>query len=280
MVDPEPTFLDGFVEGVQDFLPELTSSRRTETIPIDPAILDSETACEVVCLEITSTTRETRCDGQDGDGRRSSPDPLLNALPSDHHANLSVQWFTIACNRARAAHVPFLVLPSDSTGEEAVVVSELQQLADIASAQQPISALRITQAVDQPNFGLYLDSFHGLTKLWASPFDPDGKLPNADHNLRVSLRDFQDHYPHDNIFYVQLSDSERFDPSFRRPICDISKKLLKSWIADKEFNSWVLLETFDRRMRVAEFQPGTAAQRGRQSWRKLQDVLPAINSNM
>ncbi|KAB8239299.1 uncharacterized protein BDW43DRAFT_295785 [Aspergillus alliaceus] len=183
-----------------------------------------------------------------------------NALPSDHHANLSVQWFTIACNRARAAHVG--ILPgnnsSDSTGEEAVVVSELQQLADIASAQQPISALRITQAVDQPNFGLYLDSFHGLTKLWASPFNPDGKLPNADHNLRASLRDFQDHYPRDNIFY----------------------KLLKSGIADKGFNGWVLLETFDRRMWIAEFQPGTAAQHGRQSWRKLQDALPAINSNM
>ncbi|KAF5861729.1 hypothetical protein ETB97_012606 [Aspergillus alliaceus] len=298
--------------GIEIVFSDLEVYARAKELSFSEAAEDIRRICETHQVEILSLAPFENFEGHNS--------PLEGRLET------AKKWINIA----RILEATYLQVPaqysSDSTGEEAVVVSELQQLADIASAQQPIvaiayepmswsthcstwqSALRITQAVDRPNFGLCLDSFHELTKLWASPFDPDGKLPNADHNLRVSLRDLQDHCPLDNIFYVQLSDGERFDPPFStshpwylegdapqfiwsrhaRPFPLETQlgaymplqEVVKSWIADKGFNGWVSLETFDRRMRVAEFQSVTAAQRGRQSWHKLQDALLVINSNI
>ncbi|KAF7585445.1 hypothetical protein BBP40_010893 [Aspergillus hancockii] len=120
----------------------------------------------------------------------------------------------------------------DCTGEEKVIVFELQQLADLARGEQPVvavayepmswsthcstwqTALHIAEAVNRSNFGLCIDSFHEATKHWASPFKSSGKLPNADNDLRGSLRAFREQCPLDKVFYVQLSDAERFDPPF------------------------------------------------------------------
>lgn len=73
---------------------------------------------------------------------------------------------------------------------KSAIVSDLQQLADLASstepkiaiAYEPMSwsvhnstwedALDTVTAVDRENFGLCLDNFHIITKLWASPSNP------------------------------------------------------------------------------------------------------------
>ncbi|EAW10308.1 uncharacterized protein ACLA_047770 [Aspergillus clavatus NRRL 1] len=78
------------------------------------------------------------------------------------------------------------------------------------------NALQLIEAVDRPNFGLRLDSFHLVTKLWEDPFARSGKYPHADQQLAASLHRFQQHCPLEMIFYVQFSDSERFDPPFSR----------------------------------------------------------------
>lgn len=292
--------------GIEIVFSDIEVYAREKNLSLSEAASEIQKICETHGIEVVSLAPFENFEGHNS--------------PVEGRLQLAAKWIDIA----RILKAAYLQVPaqysSDCTGEEAVIVMELQQLADLARAQQPIiaiayepmswsthcstwqSALHIIQRVDRPNFGLCLDTFHELTKLWASPFDPSGKLPNADQNLRESLRDFQDHCPLDKIFYVQLSDGERFDPPFSTshpwylegeapqftwsrharpfpletemggymPIPEVAR----SWIADKGFNGWVSLEVFDRRMREPAFQPETAARRGSYSWRKLQDALP------
>lgn len=240
------------------------------------------------------------------EGARS---PLSDRLATAKH------WLSIA----RILKAPYLQVPSqfnpDSSTDETVIVPELQQLADLASAETPVvsiayeylswgtycstwdTALRLVQLVNRPNFGLCVDTFHELTKLWGSPFATSGKYPSADANLRDSLTRFRDTVPLDKIFYVQLSDGERFDPPFsashpwyvegEAPEFSWSKhgrpfpletalggympvpEVVRAWVLETGFQGWISMEVFDRQMRSREFEPDTAAIRARESWRKV-----------
>lgn len=230
-------------------------------------------------------------------------------------------WIEIA-SQLGAAH---LQVPSqyshDSTGDEKVVITELRELADLASAKHPPisiayealswgahhstleSSLHVVEKVDRPNFGLCLDTFHVVTKVWADPFAKSGKYPNAETNLEATLDSFAQKCPLDKIFYIQLSDGERFDPPFSKthpwyledeaPQFTWSKharpfpgetdlggympvsEVARSWIGDMGFKGWVSLETFDRRMRDARVRPEVAAGRGVEAWKRVQmDIAP------
>ncbi|KAK9783805.1 putative 2-dehydropantoate 2-reductase [Seiridium cardinale] len=74
------------------------------------------------------------------------------------------------------------------------------------------SALRVLEAVNRSNFGLCLDSFHILTKLWSSPHEVSGKYPDADADPADSLHGFERNFPVEKLFHVQLPDGEKFDP--------------------------------------------------------------------
>lgn len=239
--------------------------------------------------------------------------PLSDRLSTAKH------WLAIG----RILHAPYLQVPAqfnpDSITDEAVIVQELQQLADLGAAETPAiaiayeymswstycstwdTALRLVQLVDRANFGLCMDTFHELTKLWATPFSPSGKYPSGDAALRDSLRRFKETVPLEKIFYVQLSDGERFDPPFspshpwyvhgEAPQFTWSKygrpfpletelggympvpEVVSSWVLETGFRGWISMEVFDRRMRSREFEPETAAIRARESWRKVQAAV-------
>jgi hypothetical protein len=126
---------------------------------------------------------------------------------------------------------------------------------------------------------------------------PFRKYANADRDLETDIREFVDMFPMEKLFYVQLSDGERFDPPFSknhpwyvegeaveftwskhaRPF-PLEKELggymplvevVRGWALEKGFGGWVSLESFDRRMREDRFEPETAARRAAESWRKL-----------
>lgn len=203
----------------------------------------------------------------------------------------------------------------DCRSNHAVVVSDLQRLADLASsidpniaiAYEPMSwsvhnstwqeAFDTIKAVDRDNLGLCLDSFHIVTKLWASPFEQSGIYPNGKESLSQSLERFKRNFPLEKLFYVQLSDGERFNPPFSknhpwylegeapeftwsrhaRPFpleTDLGgympiTQFLQTCVADKGFHGWISLEIFDRRMREESFKIETAASRGKISWANL-----------
>ncbi|PYH94400.1 4-hydroxyphenylpyruvate dioxygenase [Aspergillus ellipticus CBS 707.79] len=241
--------------------------------------------------------------------------------PLQERLSLAKHWLDIA----RTLSATYLQIPSqfdlEASTDENLIVSELRELADLASAEEPVisvayeplswgiycstweTALHLVNAVDRTNFGLCLDNFHEAMKLWGSPFERTGKYPTADRDLKESLRRFIEQCPLEKVFYVQLSDGERFDPPFSSmhpwyqegeapqftwskharpfpfeaefggylPILDI----VRAWVVAKGYTGWVSMEVFDRRMRSEEFQPEEAGRRARESWRRLQEGLRA-----
>jgi len=236
--------------------------------------------------------------------------------PLKERLAVAQRWLDLA----RILGATYLQVPSqygtDSIRDEAVIVSEMQQLADLASSLSPVisiayeplswgvvystwdDVLRLTQLVDRDNFGICLDTFHETTKLWASPFTDSGVYPDGPEKLAASLRRFVTSIPVEKLFYVQLSDAERFDPPFSKshpwylegeapeftwskharpypleteyggytPITDV----IQAWLVDVQFKGWVSMEIFDRRMRDEAYKPETAAERGWRSWEKVQ----------
>lgn len=236
--------------------------------------------------------------------------------PIKERLSAAAQWLDLA----RLLGATYLQIPSqystDSIHDEAVIVSEMQQLADLASSLSPVisiayeplswgvvystwdDALRLTQLVNRDNFGLCVDTFHELTKLWASPFSASGIYPDGPERLADSLRRFVADIPVNKVFYVQLSDAELFDPPFSTnhpwyvegeapeftwskharpfpletefggytPVTDVAR----AWLVDTGFKGWVSMEIFDRRMRDEAYNPETAAARGWRSWEKVQ----------
>lgn len=246
--------------------------------------------------------------------------PLLDRLKK------ATQWIKVA----RTLCAPFLQVPAqydaDAIGDEDVIITELRQLCDMASSEQPVvsiayepmswstyhstweSSLRLVDAVARENFGLCLDTFHIITKLWADPFAPSGKYPNADNILRDSLTRFVRDCPLEKIFFVQLSDGEKFDPPFSKehpwhlegeapqftwskharpfpyetelgaymPVAEVAR----AWIVEKGYRGWVSMEIFDRRMRDKDSRVEHAAIRGMESCRKLKYELDAAKSKI
>jgi sugar phosphate isomerase/epimerase len=246
--------------------------------------------------------------------------------PLQRRLEIAQQWIDIA----RTLEATYLQVPAqctqDCSGDESIIVSELRQLSDLGSAREPVisiayepmswsthvstwqSTLRVIQAVDRPNFGLCLDSFHILTKLWGSPYERSGKHPNADTDLAESLASFKKDFPIEKLFYVQLSDGEKFDPPFSRqhpwfmegeaaeftwskharpfpgeshlggylPVADF----FKACVVDKGFKGWVSMEIFDRRMRAAEFEISEAASRATRSWASLSKQVQSPSAKL
>jgi sugar phosphate isomerase/epimerase len=142
-----------------------------------------------------------------------------------------------------------------------------------------------------------------MTKLWADPFVPSGKYPEADLVLRESLRRFLRDCPLEKIFFVQLSDGEKFEPPFSKehpwyldseapqftwsrhappfpyeaelgaymPVAEVAR----AWIVEKGYKGWVSMEVFDRRMRDESCLVEHSAIRGMESWKKLRGELDA-----
>lgn len=243
--------------------------------------------------------------------------------PFETRFKTATRWVEIAS----ILHATYLQVPSqyskDTTGGEGVIVSELSQLADLGASQDPAvsiayealswgtynstweSALDVVEKVDRPNFGLCLDTFHIVTKVWGDPFAKSGKYPKADANLHETMKRFAEKCPLERIFYVQLSDGEKFDPPFSRqhpwyledeapqftwskharpfpyetsrggymPVSEIARE----WIVKKGFTGWVSLETFDRRMRDKDHKIETAASRGLESWKRVQTDIAPVN---
>ncbi|KAL4932465.1 sugar phosphate isomerase/epimerase family protein [Aspergillus undulatus] len=233
--------------------------------------------------------------------------------PLTERLKIASHWLDLA----RILGAPYLQIPSqydanNSTTDESVIVSEMQQLSDLAASSSPViklayeplswgvvystwdDALRLVNLVNRDDFGLCVDTFHELTKLWASSFEKSGVYPDGPERLSSSLWRFVETIPIEKVFYVQLSDAERFDPPFSKshewyiegeapeftwskharpfplekefgaytPVLDV----VRAWIVEAGFKGWVSMEIFDWRMRDADYGIGTAAERGWKSW--------------
>lgn len=291
--------------GIEIVFGELETWSRSQNISILAGAEKIQTICSKNRLDILSLAPFENFEGDQS--------PLKERLQK---ASL---WIDVA----RKLRAPYLQVPAhygtDAKGEKNIIVSELRQLADLGSSQNPSvsiayepmswsthyptweSALQLVEAVNRPNFGLCLDTFHIATRLWGDPHAISGKFPDADRSLRESLQRYLNSCPLEKVFFVQLSDGEKFNPPFSKahpwylegeapqftwskharpfpyeshfgaylPVAEIAR----AWIVEKGYKGWVSLEIFDRRMRQGDIQPEAAARRGMKSWKRLQKDL-------
>lgn len=288
-------------KGIEIVYFELEAFAQSQAISIFEGAEKIRALCQGLDLAIVSLAPFENYEGD--------PSPLSDRLSKATH------WVGIA----RALCATYIQIPSnfkpDAIGDREIVVSELRHFAEIGSAEQPVisiayeylswgthcstweTALEYVNQVNRPNFGLCLDTFHEATKLWGDLYAPSGRFPNSDEVLRNSLDRFIANCPAEKIFFVQLSDGEKFEPPFSKdhpwyvegeaPQFTWSKharpfpyeqdkgaylpvrEIAEAWIVGTGFKGWVSLEIFDRRMRDSNSRIETAAKRGIESWKAL-----------
>jgi 4-hydroxyphenylpyruvate dioxygenase len=226
-------------------------------------------------------------------------------------------WFKIA----KTLQVDIIQIPSyfwsqGATGDFKVIASDLRELADLGAKETPPirfayepmawgahvdlwqQGWEIVKLVDRPNFGMCLDTFQILAKVWGDVTSKTGQVENADQILENDIKEFLRTVSLDKIYYVQLSDAERLEtplsPSHPwytanlKPNMTWSRnarifpleedlkgylpvlRLFKAWIFDWGYRGWVSMEIFNRSMSDPDpAVPQSHAQRGAESWRKI-----------
>ncbi|KAJ5189819.1 hypothetical protein N7491_008138 [Penicillium cf. griseofulvum] len=289
------------ITGIEIVYNDLLTYSKNQNISIQTGAQQIYTLCLETNLQVLSLAPFENYEG--------------STTPVEERLVLAQHWLELA----RLLHAPYLQVPSiytpDCTRDEKTIIADLQQLADRASckpiisiAYEPLSwgtncstwesALSIVPRVDRPNFGLCLDTFHEGTRLWGDNASPAGMQMDAETKLRESLRRFVRDCPLEKIFYVQLSDAERFEISYSlahpwalpgeakeftwskhaRPFpLEVEfgaylpvVQIARAWIVEVGFEGWVSMEVFDRRMKDGRVSPETAARRAVESWRKVQ----------
>ena len=236
---------------------------------------------------------------------------------------------------ARAMGAEMIQVPStfepNSTGDEKVIVEELRALADLGIEESPDSresgtisfayealawgihhaslddAVRTVELVDRPNFGLCLDTYHVIARMWADPHSSStgtGIRPGGSAALKGTLDRFMAQCPVEKIFYLQLSDAERLQqplreghPGYRAEWAHWDAtmhwciwgrlfpyetehgayfpmdQILRLWLNEKQWRGWVSMEIFHRDMNKESFGPEVLAERGYRSWLKIKDSV-------
>ncbi|OIW32716.1 putative 4-hydroxyphenylpyruvate dioxygenase [Coniochaeta ligniaria NRRL 30616] len=219
---------------------------------------------------------------------------------------------------------PVVQMPSQflehSTASEAVIVPELRQLADLAAgsgitvAYEAVAfaahnglwqdGLRVVRAVDRPNFGLCLDTFHVHARIWGDAMAESGVQEGGDEALAASMREFVATCPRDKVVYMQLSDAGRFQPPLRWdselfeglevrdprlawsrgnrpfpgegyfPVVDTAR----TWIGEYGWDGWVSIEVFLREAEEEENGPEVLVKRAMKAVQRVEKGLQKHNT--
>ncbi|KAI0827514.1 xylose isomerase-like TIM barrel [Hypoxylon sp. FL0890] len=213
--------------------------------------------------------------------------------------------------------IPSNFLPSAELSEDpCVAVADLRELADMGLQQRPpirfvYEALcwgtrcdlweqswDTVQAVNRPNFGLCLDTFHIAGRIYADPCSPTGRAPDCERAMQESIARLVATVDISKVFYIQVVDAERLAEPLTRghefydagqparmswsrncrlfygemergaylPVTEISRAIFQ----ELGFEGWVSMELFSRRMSDADaVVPRELASRGAAAWAKL-----------
>jgi 4-hydroxyphenylpyruvate dioxygenase len=120
---------------------------------------------------------------------------------------------------------------NEISSDTSLIVSDLRELADLGLQQTPVIRFAyeslswgtyvdkwelcwdIVQRVDRPNFGICLDSFNILGRIYADPTAESGRTNNAEEEVRESIQRLVSRIgPHkEKIFFIQIVDAERLE---------------------------------------------------------------------
>ncbi|KAL2378707.1 hypothetical protein RJ035_007349 [Blastomyces gilchristii] len=224
---------------------------------------------------------------------------------AEHHRLLNGKlalWFQLVkILRTDMIQIPANFLGPDpgtgkarTTGDLDVIVSDLREVAERGVAGGPARSVR---RVDRANFGICLDTFNLAGRVYADPAVRDGKMVNADANLRASLARLVATIDVRKVFYIQVVDGERLErPLVKGHEWHVSGQPSRmSWsrnarlfafeedrggylpilaiaraFFDLGFEGWISLELFSRSTADPKPDiPAAHARRGAESWRKL-----------
>jgi sugar phosphate isomerase/epimerase len=285
---------------------------------------DLEAYCKVMSLSLKDGASSIKDLCMSNDICILSLNPFKNfeghTSPLSARLGTAAQWLDIA----RILGAQYLQVPSqfdegNSTSDMKTIVSDLKALADLAAegdvkvdiAYEAVAwgsyvstwqqSRDIVQLVNKGNFGLCVDAFHVISRLWGDNTVSGGKAEGGMDRLKSSLEELRADCPLDKLFYIQLSDGELFEPPLGPnheffnaeldpriiwsrnarpfpletelkayfPVVDFAR----SCLVDMGFQGWVSFEIFDWRMRQATSDPMVAAQRGKDSWSRITDLL-------
>ncbi|KAH7111735.1 sugar phosphate isomerase [Dactylonectria estremocensis] len=129
----------------------------------------------------------------------------------------------------QVVQVPSNWLREGTTGDIDVIVKDLVEMAEIGLQQDPVvsfayeavawgtpidtweGAWDVVKRVNKPNFGLCLDTYHIVARVWGDPTIPGCKVSTGDIDLQRSMVRLVKDVDVEKIFYVQLGDAERLN---------------------------------------------------------------------
>ncbi|KAJ3545830.1 hypothetical protein NM208_g2315 [Fusarium decemcellulare] len=246
-----------------------------------------------------------------------TPTPLSSRLDT------AFEWMNVAHEfGCTVLQVP-INFSNNAVGDEKVIVDDLRALAELGLQQKPpISiayealawglhvadweeSLRVVDLVDCPNFGLCIDTYHVLTRVWADPRTVSGVRPGAASALRDTIQRFRTTCPPEKIIYIQLSDGEKMSPPILpgHPVYRADEDstyswclygrvfpleaeegayfplegILRAWLIESGWKGWVSMETFHRDMDQRTITPGAWAARAVKSWDRITRLLSDKN---
>jgi 4-hydroxyphenylpyruvate dioxygenase len=205
--------------------------------------------------------------------------------------------------------------PNKTTGGEKVI-DDFRELSELGAKENPPirfayeymawgayvdswqKAWEVVKRVDRPNFGMCLDTYHTLARVYGDPISPSGLQPNALEALKADLASLVKTVKVEKIWYVQLSGAIRLDPPLSKthPWYKPEQKwwmqwsrngrvfafeeeyggympvheMLRSFLFDWGYRGWVSMEMFHASM--ADPSPDTPqrqANRAIRSWKKV-----------
>lgn len=241
-----------------------------------------------------------------------------------HHHNQRISEMKLWIRLAKVLNtdiiqVPSSFLPTSQISSDInVIVSDLREVADLGIQEDPPirfvyeslcwgtyvdkweQCWDIVQKVDRTNFGICLDTFNILGRIYADPTSSSGKNLNAEQVVKTSIqRLVQQIKPHkEKIFFIQVVDAERLSSPLQpgHPFWKEEQPARMSWsrncrlfygesergaylpvkevveaiIKDIGYEGWVSMELFNRVMeKTDEGIVEELAERAAVSWGKL-----------
>jgi 4-hydroxyphenylpyruvate dioxygenase len=222
--------------------------------------------------------------------------------------------------------VPATFLPPDQTSSDTkLIVSDLQEIADLGLQQSPVirfayeslcwsthvnkweTCWDIVSRVGRPNFGICLDSFNILGRIYADPAVETGKVQGAEKEVCDSIQRLVEQIkPHrEKIFFIQIVDAERLERPLipGHPFYNVEQPARMSWsrncrlfygetargaylpvrdvahaiIKEIGYDGWVSMELFNRVMNSTDNAVvEELAERAALSWKRLQHDLELV----
>ncbi|KAI8942407.1 hypothetical protein NX059_000481 [Plenodomus lindquistii] len=225
---------------------------------------------------------------------------------------------------AHVLHTDIIQVPSSFLSPDQVssdtnlIVEDLRELAELGLQQTPVIRFAyeslgwgtrvdkwelcwdIVQRVDRSNFGVCLDSFNILARIYADPASETGMTPRAEQDTKESIERLVEQIkPYkEKIFFIQIVDAERLEQPLRpgHPFYNAEQPARMSWsrncrlfygesdrgaylpvkdvahaiLKDIGFDGWVSMELFNRVMnRTDKEVVEELASRAAISWERM-----------